>query len=186
MSPDLTFSVFLFTVLWGLWIATVNQLPQEAKEKRRVRFMPIFLFLFSFLTPQAVFWLAEKNEQKVEDIETFVDAAPEVYGRSLSVRYKDDFDSFHGAKGPFEKTTKSLLMTFKVYGWTAEQGELQVSLIQAIKACYPQKTIDQMDALYQVPLNRGRAKQILNENLKNIDPKNVPMFCNFETLKKLI
>lgn len=186
MPGSLVATAFIATVLTGLWITTQGSLPHEVKRKKRVRFMPLWILLISLILPLGITWMADETRFRLERMADFAEAHPEVSGRPLEFRFSAELEAIRHAQTDTDQILKTLAMAPSVIGWSPSRGEVQVSLIQSVKVCHPDHWISKSDLLYGVPMDRSKVKEIMKQHVKGQGYSKSQMFCNFDTLMKLI
>lgn len=186
MSYPLIATAFLATVLLGFWVATTSVLTDEAKKLRRVRFMPLMILGVSFIIPHGIAWLEDKTRSQLDGMKAFVDKHPPVIVRDLEFRYAKELEAIESSKTKKDSLMKTLAMAPKVIGWSPQRGEVQVSLIQSARACYPNHWLPGSTPFYSVPLDRSKVKKMMSKHLENATHSEDGHFCDFDILLKLI
>lgn len=176
----------LIGILGGLAGFLYLQMSGEQRKSRRAKLLPVIIVSFSFGLPFGLNSVGVKTLKSLEKMEEVVAARKDFENYDFLFAFKDELDIIRNMNEGIGKLSAVLRLAPVALDWKPELVDVQVSLIQATKACYPSKWGVLKEDLFQIPLDKKAVKSLMEKELKEEDLDKNNVFCDFETLIKLV
>lgn len=181
-----TYFAVILTTLLSIWAFFITQLPRGDERSKKVKYLPVILVVISAIVPISVNEAAISTLNTLEKMEYAALNNRDFKENEFFFAFSEELDIIRGMNKGLGKTLATLKLAPSTWGWKPVLVDVQVSAIQAIQACYPRKWKGLKEDLFRIPLDKESLKDRLREEFESVSLGKNKVFCQFETLLKLI